>query len=252
MALAPVAVQMYTLRDLTKDDFEGTLRAAADVGYKGIELAGFPDMPAEQFRILLNELDVQAAGAHISLQLLEEQLDAMLTYCVGIDCHYVVCPFLPETRRRSGTDYRNLGRQLDEIGARCQQHGLQFCYHNHAFEFERFDGRFGMEILLEATDPALVQWEVDAFWVEKAGVNASDMIRAYSGRCPLIHLKDMTKDESKTFAEVGEGSVDFRPIFAAGDAGGAAWYIVEQDRCQRPPLESVRISLQHLKEWGRA
>jgi sugar phosphate isomerase/epimerase len=129
---------------------------------------------------------------------------------------------------------------------------MQLCYHNHDFEFRQFDGRYGLDILLGATDPELVKAEVDTYWVQKTGVDPAAYLRQYAGRCPLVHLKDMTADESRTFAEIGEGSMDWSAIFTAAEAGGAAWYIVEQDTCRRAPLESVAISLRNLQSMGKA
>jgi len=251
-AHAPVALQMYTLRDLTKDDFVGTLRSVARIGYGGIELAGFPDMPASELAKLLGDLGVRAAGAHVALPVLQNQLEGTLDYCATIGCSDVACPFLPAELRQSEDDWRRVADTLNGIGRRCKERDVQLSYHNHAFELDRFDGKTGLEILFDAADPGLVQWEADVYWVEYAGVNAADLLRTYKGRAQLIHIKDMTRDDRRTFAEVGEGRIDFGPIFAAGDAGGARWYIVEQDRCERPPLESVELSLEHLRAWGRA
>lgn len=249
---APVALQMYTLRDLTNVDFVATLRAVAQIGYAGVEFAGFPAMPASELAKLLGDLGMRAAGAHVALPLLQNQLDSTLDYCSTIGCADVACPFLPPELRQSADDWRRVADTLNGIGQRCKERGVQLSYHNHAFELDRFDGQTGLEILFNEADPDLVQWEADVYWVEYAGANAADLIRRYAGRVPLIHIKDMTKDDRRTFAEVGEGRIDFGPIFAAGDAGGARWYVVEQDRCERPPLDSVKLSLQHLKEWGRA
>ncbi len=126
-------------------------------------------------------------------------------------------------------------------------------YHNHAFEFEPLGGTTGMEILLAETDPELVGFECDVYWVQYGGQDPAAFIQAHAGRFPLIHLKDMVGEgDGRTFAEVGEGKIDFAAIFAAAEAQGAAWYIVEQDTCQRPSLESAKLSLENLKGWGKA
>ncbi|MBC7315494.1 MAG: sugar phosphate isomerase/epimerase, partial [Chloroflexi bacterium] len=102
-------------------------------------------------------------------------------------------------------------------------------------------------------DPALVQFEIDCYWAHYAGVDPAGLIQSLAGRFPLIHLKDMIGEgESRTFAEVGEGIIDWQPVFAASEAQGAQWYVVEQDRCARPSLESAALSLANLRRWGKA
>src|SRR5262249_6767260 len=159
----------------------------------------------------------------------------------GIGSEFVVCPFLPEERRRSADDYRALAQILNRVGAACKQRGLQLCYHNHAFEFQRFDGQYALDILYTATAPDLVKGELDTYGTQKGGAARAAYIRLYAGRCPLIHLKDMATDEKQSFAEVGEGLLDWPAIFAAAELGGARWYIVEQDICPGSPLESIAI-----------
>ena len=107
-----------------------------------------------------------------------------------------------------------------------------------------------MEILLDESDPATVGWEPDVYWIAFAKEDPAAWVRRYADRCRLVHIKDMTAGDQPTFAEVGEGVLDFEPIFAA--APDAAWNVVEQDACARPPFESIAISLRHLREWGRA
>lgn len=251
MALAPIALQMYTVRDEAAADFTGTLRKVAETGYRGIELAGTGGMSALELRGLLNGLGLKIAGSHVGLQLLEGSLNEALDYNAELGNPRVVCPWLP-VERRSADGYRALAESLNRIGAACNERGLELCYHNHDFEFEMYDGQTGFEILFGQTGADLVKMELDTFWAVKGGHDAAAIIRKYAGRVPLIHLKDMTADDEKTFAEVGEGTMDWPSIFEAGDAAGAAWYIVEQDKCARPPMESIRISLENLRRMGRA
>jgi sugar phosphate isomerase/epimerase len=241
---------MYTVRDDAATDFAGTLRKVAETGYAGVELAGTGGMPAADLRSLLHDLHLQIAGSHVSLQVLETDLNAALDYNAELGNPRVVCPWLP-VERRTADGYRQVADSLNHIGAACRGRGLELCYHNHDFEFEPIEGTTGFEILFGSTGPDLVKVELDTYWAVKGGYDAADLIRKYTGRVPLIHLKDMTADESRTFAEVGEGTMDWPSIFAAGDEAGAVWYIVEQDKCARPPLESIRISLENLRKMGR-
>lgn len=252
MAEIPVALQLYTVRDQLKEDFPGTMRAVAQIGYTGVELAGYGGLTARDLRRLLHDLSLRVAGDHVSLDRLENQLDAVLDFSQEIGNHYVVCPFVPEARRKDAAGWLQFAASLNEIGRKVTERGLAFCYHNHAFEFEPLDGSNGFRILYENSDARYVQMELDMFWAKKGGDDPAAILRRYPGRCPIVHLKDMTGDAEQTFAEVGEGVLGFEPVFGAATSGGVAWYVVEQDRCRRPPLESAQLSLRHLREWGRA
>ena len=248
----PVALQLYTLREQLKEDFAGTLRAVARIGYAGVELAGYGGLGAGEIKALLGDLGLRVAGDHVALNRLEGDLDAALDFAQEIGNQYVVCPSVPEARRRDAAAWRQLAGALDGIGRRCRERGLHFCYHNHAFEFAPMDGSDGFALLFDNTDPQAVQMELDAYWAQKADRDPAAILRRYPGRCPIVHLKDMAADVEQSFAEVGEGTMNFQAIFDAADTAGVAWYVVEQDRCKRPPLESVELSLRHLREWGMA
>jgi sugar phosphate isomerase/epimerase len=140
---------------------------------------------------------------------------------------------------------------MNRIGARCKAMGARLSYHNHAFEYVSFDGQLGIDLMLGACDPSLVSFEPDVYWIKVGKADPAAYIRKYSGRTPIIHLKDMTAGPTPTYAEVGEGIIDFSPIFAASEASGAEWYVVEQDFCARPALESAKVSLGHLRDWGK-
>lgn len=249
MTKIPIALQMYTLRELAEEDFVGTLRSVAQIGYAGVEFVGYGGLSAAEIKALLEELGLRPAGSHVSLELLENELDSVIEYSLEIGNPYVVCPSLPPDRRRDGPSLRAVAQSLNHIGAACKEQGLRFCYHNHAFEFQTLDGKCIFDILFENTDPELVGAEVDTYWVQFAGLDPAELIQRYSDRVRLVHLKDMDPQD-RSFAEVGEGILDWRAIFSASEAAGAEWYIVEQDRCKRPPLESVRLSLENLRAMG--
>jgi len=249
----PVALQLYTLRDQLRDDFRGVVRAVAEIGYDGVQFAGYGGLGAAEMRALLDETGLRAAGTHTGLDVLEGRLDEEIEYNLAIGNRWVLCPFVPEARLGNLAGWREVAASLNQIGERCVAQGLRFGYHNHAFEFPPIPdggGKRGLDVLLGETDPRLVFWEPDVYWVTKGGDDPAALISAYAGRVPITHLKDMTGDERQTFAEVGEGTLDWPAILAAAEAAGSEWHCVEQDRCDRPPLESVRISLHHLRDWG--
>ena len=243
-----LAVQMYTLRNLTREDMAGVLREVAAMGYEGVELAGYGNLTANEVQRIVQELELQVVASHASLDVLQNDLQTVMKDSRLLGNQFVICPYLPEELRGSADNYRNVARILNDVGARLHEEaGLQLCYHNHAFEFEdRYDEGYGFDLLYENSEPRYVQAEIDTYWVQKGGENPAEYIRKYSGRAPLIHLKDMAQDGS--FAEVGTGSLDWPAILHAADAGGAVAYIVEQDVCPGNPLDSVRLSLNNLKK----
>lgn len=243
---------MYTLRDDLSKDFAETVRRVAAMGYAGVELAGTGGLSAGELRALLEDNNLRVVGAHVPLGALESDLGATVAYHQELGNPYVIVPFLPPDRR-SAEGYAQVAVLLNTVGARLRDAGLHLAYHNHAFEFETLNGGGrGYDLLIDGTDPELVKIELDTFWVQRAGLDPAETLRRYAGRVPLIHLKDMTPGDEPTFAEVGEGTMDFGAIFAAAETAGAECYIVEQDVCRRPPLESVRISLDNLRNMGIA
>ena len=248
MAPIPIALQMYTVRDDAAVDFPGTLQRVADLGYDGVELAGTGGMDSVSLRTLLKNLNLQIAGAHVSLVALESELLQTLDYYSELGAKHVTCPWLPEERRQTSDQYRKLAEALNSIGEAMNTRGIQLSYHNHAFEFELYENETAFDILFGSTDPQLVKIELDTYWAEFAGVSAVGLMERYHDRIPLLHLKDMTNDSERTFAVVGEGTMDFNPILGAGNDAGVEWYIVEQDVCKRPAFESAQISLQNLRQ----
>jgi len=252
MSQVPIALQLYTVRDETARDFKGTVRKVAQMGYAGVELAGDGGLSAEEMSDLLAETKLKPAGGHVGLNVFEQQLDQVIAYYLAIGNPWVGVPALPnELRNPKG--FQQAARSMNKIGAALKEAGLTLYYHNHAFEFEVIEGQRGMDFLLRDLDPALVKLEPDVYWLYYAGVDPAAFIRQNSGRFPLVHLKDMIGiGETRTWAEVGQGILDFQSIFAASEAQGAQWYIVEQDRCAGPSLDSARLSLENLKKWGKA
>ena len=251
MSKLPVALQLYTVRDELQKDFVGTIRQVAEIGYSSVEFAGTGGLAAEELAALLVELGLKAVGPHVGIGELETNLEETVDYFAEVGVPYLICPYLPEPYR-APAKIDETCVLFDRAGKACQERGIQFCYHNHNFEFDiKIDGKTLFDTIFDRTDPSWVKSEVDVYWVQFAGYDPGTIIHARPGRFPLIHLKDMTAGNNPTFAEVGEGIIDMQAIFAASEASGAEWYIVEQDRCQRPTLDSARLSFDNLKRMGK-
>lgn len=249
MADVPVALQLYTVREDTARDFAGTVRQVAALGYNGVEFAGYGGLAPGEVRALLDETGLQPASAHINLEAVEQDIASAVDAATIIGCRYLALSWLPE-ERRTRQALRDLAPRLNEAGRVCRERGIRFAYHNHDFEFQRADGAYLLDILLDATDPDLVALELDVYWAAFAGVEPIEYIRRRAGRVPLVHLKDLAADRS--FTDVGDGTLDIPAICAAAQQEGAAWYIVEHDRPPAGGLASARRSLENLRALGLA
>jgi sugar phosphate isomerase/epimerase len=253
MTKLPVGLQLYTVRDSLEKDYLGALRRVAEIGYTAVELDNPTQMTATELRSLLAGLGLRAVASHIGFDELERDPSSALTAAHELGCEYAVCPAIPEERRGDAAAYRAAGEALTRAGAAARDHGLGFAYHNHAYEFERLDGRFIYDILMEAASAELVGAEFDVYWAQYGGVDPVAYIRKLGSRCRLIHMKDMSNDPDRTYAEVGEGILDMEAIVTAGQEVGARWYIVEQDESfRRPSLEAAALSLSNMRARGWA
>ncbi len=253
MTKIPIGLQMYTLRAETSVDFVGTLKKVADLGFAGVEFAGFGNLPAAELKSVLGDLNLRVCGAHIGVDLLTANLDGVIEYQLEIGNPYIVVPYLQGDWCDSTEAWIKTATTINEWAKVAKAAGIGLAYHNHDFEYKVFDGKTGMQLLEENTDTALVKNELDLYWVTRAGNDPANEVKKYAGRLPLLHIKDMANDEAKNFAEFGEGVLDWDTILPIATAGGTEWFIVEQDRCiNHEPLESIAISMKNLKARGLA
>lgn len=242
-----IALQLYSIKELTSVDFLGTLKKVADTGYDGVEFAGYFGVSSKELKKALDDYGLQAAGSHIGIAELQLQLNQMIEYSLELNSPYMICPGLPEEMRDSADSYKRTAELLDRIGERCKEQGIRLGYHNHAVEFLQFDGEYGLDLLINHTQPQHLFVELDTYWVEHAGLRSVDFIHKYKGRCSILHMKDMKSLQDKTNTEVGSGIMDFQAIAAAAKAHGMEWYTVEQEAFDIPQLESIEKSLRYLR-----
>ncbi len=238
-----VGLQLYTVRDECTKDFVGTLKKVAKIGYKGVELAGTYSLSGAELRKMLGDIGLKCAGNHMSG---ERDLKKLIDLNVELGCSYVCGPCLPEDELPSDeAGCIAMATYANKVGAELKKNGIHLCYHNHSQEFEKIKDKYILDWLYENTAPELLMSEIDVMWVQYAGIDPASYIRKYPGRCPLVHIKDM--DTNRSFTEVGEGILDFNSIFSACEEVGTKWYIVEQDVCKRPSIESARMSFEYFK-----
>jgi sugar phosphate isomerase/epimerase len=242
-----LAVQLYTLRQRMAEDVRGTLEAVAEMGWPAVEVAGFQYDPPE-LAAMLKDLGLKTSGIHIRYERFVNDLDGIVRECEALGTREPICPALPmDVRNPAG--FQEARETLRKAQAALAPHGLRVGYHNHDFEFEtQIDGVDGLTYMLQPGPGPSVTAEFDVYWLAHGGQDPVQFMTPYKGAVSALHLKDMTRDERRTFAEVGTGSLDFPAILATGQALGVTWYVVEQDQCPGDPLDSLRISRKNLLE----
>ena len=259
-----IGLQLYTVRDAMAKDPAGTLAQLAKIGYNSVEGATytgsqkFYGMSAKEFAALLKRNGMIMPSSHYRLG--EEQMngtavpgtmlhdwDRAVDDAAAAGVKYMVCAYLSESERGTLDHYKYVADQLNKAGERCQKAGLQLCYHNHDFEFQAQNGQLPYDLLL-ATDKKLVKMELDLYWVSKAGKDPLDLFKQHPGRFPLWHVKDMDKTPKQFFTEVGNGSIDFKRIFAQAQLAGLQYFFVEQDMTPGSPFDSVTKSMAYIKK----
>lgn len=245
-----VAVQLYTLRDACEKGFDAVFERVARIGFRAVEFGGFYSESPPDLRKMLDRRALSAVSAHIGLDRLRDDIEGVVADARVLGLRYVVCPWLNEDQRRSAADYRETARILQKAGERVRRDHFQLCYHHHAFEFEVFDGKTGLQWLRDETDNEMVKFQIDTYWVNAGGGDPAALIRDLDGRCAMIHLKDRARDGG--FSEVGSGTLDFATVFEAAKSAGVGVYVVEQDTCSRDPFDCIETSLKFLKKKGIA
>ncbi len=245
----PIALQLYTIRDLLAQDFEGTIRKVSDMGYIGVETAdmfgGSPASAAKLFR----ELGLTVTSAHGALPL-GDQKQQMIDTMSALHCERLIVAWQPPEKYKSLDGIKNICDSLNEGAAVAKAHGLQLGYHNHWFEYERLENRIPIDVMLEHLDSD-VFLEVDVYWVQTGGQNPVEVVRRLGSRAPLLHVKDGPCQIEAPMTALGEGVVDIPGVVAAG-AGSVEWLIVELDHCATDIMEAVRKSYQYLIGKGLA
>ncbi len=250
-------VQLYTVRSIIEQDPDKILKEIAAIGYREVE-------------VTWSNLDkvfpaIQSAGLKpVSLHLdtpmfMQEQsrLPGAIDKAASKGFQYVVCPYVRPEDRGGADVMKRLGDSLNRAGELARKAGMTLCYHNHAFEFAASGGGTLLDVLLSASDPKLVQLEMDVMWVTIAGADPVALLSKYRNRAPLMHLKDVHKGvavrldekvERTAFAEVGAGRIDFAAVLKAASKSGTRHFFVEQDQTPGNPVDSLRTSMANLSK----
>ncbi|MEE2658653.1 MAG: sugar phosphate isomerase/epimerase [Candidatus Latescibacterota bacterium] len=250
MARIPIALQLYSVREACAGDFEGTVKAVAEMGYEGVEFAGYYDRSAQEIRDLCDDLGLKVAGTHIRIDtLLGNGLAATVEFNNTLGNCYLIVPGLAEEYRESADAWRRTAGVFNEISRRLDAENMRTGYHNHTMEFEELDGQIPWDLFCEGTAERVVT-QLDIGHCLRAGGDPVAALNKYPRRAQLVHVKEYAAvDEA---ALVGEGDVDWSVMFEACETvGDTRWYIVEQERYPVSPMESVERCLANLRKLGK-
>ncbi len=252
-----LGVQLYTVRDVIEKNPAATLEAIQSIGYTEVE-ATYQNLHAIWSG--LKETSLQPVSVHIDEAIFMKggsSLDSALEDVKNRNFKFAVVPYIPVEQRGGADMFKRLADILNRSGEKAKSRGLRLCYHNHAFEYKPIDGKTGLELLMRNTQKDLVSLELDVFWASVGGHDPVEILKTYSGRVPLIHLKDKSRAFTKiqynenvpsdAFKEIGSGSIDFPAVLQAADTAGVEHYFVEQDHTPGDPVESLRKSFEYLK-----
>lgn len=257
-----IGLQLYTVRSIIRGHEDETLRRVAEAGYTEVELA---DGTIDTLAPILAKYKLKAVSTHLDELSISDNspaeykgppLDQLIARAKRHGLEYVVFPYLPPPQRDGLDGYKRLAEKLNRAGELVRAAGLTFCYHNHAFEFGGEKGQRPIDVYQANLDQKLVKFEIDVFWVSVTGNDPVAILKEFSGRVPLIHLKDKAAGTEvrynegvpkESFKEVGSGTLDFSAILRTAQATGVKHYFVEQDWTPGDPIESIRKSYNFLR-----
>ena len=243
--LGNIGLQLYTVRDLMEKDLPGTLAKVAFIGYKEVEFAGYFGRPPAQIRDLLQQNQLTSPSSHIGIDLFEKDAAAAIGAAKAIGNRWATVPWLPEERRKTLDDWKKLAGQLNTFGAAAMTQGLRLAYHNHDFEIRPVEGVRPLDLLLMNTDPNLVDFEMDLYWVKFGGGDPLEFFNRYPGRFPMVHVKDSAGPPENRMVDVGSGKINFPEIFAQSGKAGIKHYFVEHDQPANP-IATITNSYRYL------
>lgn len=257
----PIGIQLWSLRDTLPSDVKGVLAQVGKIGFSEVETfgysvsKGFFGTSVPDFKLMLDDNGLKATSNHFDFNsvIKDGNTDIVKSYIETanrLGSEYITVPWIsPELRGTTADDYKKLASKINEAAALCAASGLKLAYHNHDFEFIKFGNTTGYEILLNETDKKLVDFEMDLYWVVRAGYNPIDLFQKYPGRVKMWHVKDMDKQNHDFNAEIGTGAIDFRAIFAKAELSGMKRFFLEHESNYKPnPIESVATSFNYIQK----
>lgn len=245
----PVALQVYTVRNDAENNLYTTLKEIKAMGYDGVEFAGLYNHTPEEVRDMCADIGLVALSAHVPYRDMIADPEGLIAQYATVGCKYIAIPYLMPEDRPGAAGFDDVIANARMLGEVAKKYGMTLLYHNHDFEFMKLDGKYALDILYDSVPADLLQTELDVCWVNVGGENPADYLLKYTGRSPVVHIKDFWGDKSEDmyeligiekkapqrpanfeFRPVGSGKQDVPAILAAAEKAGAEWIVVEQDQ----------------------
>lgn len=247
-----IGLQLYTLRDVINNDVKGYLKQLADWGYKELETYGYNKgslfgMPSKDFAAYVQSLGMRVVSGHYGMDVIRGDWERAVADAKEAGQEYVVCPWI-EDKERTLDGYKKICNELNKAGEAANKAGLRMGYHNHAFEFDKVGDVVPYDMMLKELDPKLVSMEMDIYWVVRAGQDPIKYFNTYPGRFEQWHVKDMDKANKDQNADVGTGSINFKPLFAQAKKAGLKHFYIEQESYPADSPTSTKNSIDNLKK----
>jgi len=258
--LGDFGLQLYTLRDDFPKDPKGILKQVADMGYKQVEGYGweaekFWGIDTKELKSYLDSLGLTMVSSHSEIN---ENFEKKAEAAARTGMKYLICPWLGlddavTKKKRTIDDFKRIAEDFNKKGEICKNNGLRFAYHNHDYSFKELEGQLPQTVMMDNTDPALVDFEMDIYWVVTGGQDPEAWMKKYKDRFRLCHVKDRTRtpveDNGKNSIDLGAGSIDYATILKTAKENGMQYYIVEQEFYPNgSPLEAARADASYMKD----
>lgn len=256
----PLGIQLYSVRDQLPTDYEGTLKQIAALGYREVEAAGFFNHSASEVKQAMQQAGLHCVSAHYSYNDLNGHVDEIVEFMKVIGSRYIICSYPGHHGGQGPTftldEWRWNAGEFNKFGKQISGAGLKFGYHNHTMEFQKENGVVPYDELMRLTDPAYVTMEMDLGWVTVGGGNPIELLRRYGNRISMLHVKDFkpfkvpqTIEDPPTATALGQGSIDYRPIFAAAAKTGHIKHcFVEQEEYNMPVMQELKIDAEYMRK----
>ncbi len=246
----PFGLQLYTLRDVITPNPRDVLRQVADFGYRQIEsyegpMGMFWGMSNTEFKAYMDELGMELIASHVNNFDDVQSFARKAEEAAEIGMKYLICPYAP---RSNLDEYRTLADAFNRAGEIAKAAGIRFAYHNHGYTFQEMDGVYPQDLLMESTDPDLVDYELDIYWVVYADADPAEWLRRYPGRFTLSHVKDIKRNGQAQSTTLGQGEIDWPTLLPLARAQGMKYFIVEQEQYEgTTPLDAVRDGAEYMR-----
>ena len=243
--LETIGLQLYTVRRLLARDWAGTIAAVAGLGYRELEFAGYFEQPATGIKRVLDQHGLSAPAGHFPKEVLLAPSNEPYEMAAAAGHKWVIVAWIDAEERETLNGWRRIADQFNRIGERCRRAGLRFAYHNEDYDFMPYHGRLPYDVLLEGTDPHLVDLEIDLYWMVKGGQDPAMYLPRTAGRTPLVHIKDTAGVPNHRQVDVGRGRINWKRLLGAAARANVRHYFVEHDDPE-DPLGFCRASYDYL------